>query len=184
MAGLIESYRKYDPATKSSLEVMLLYPGVKAILLHRVAHALYQAKVPFFPRAISELSRFLTGIDIHPGSRIGSNLIIDHGMGVVIGETAEIGDNCLIYHGVTLGGVDLNPVKRHPTLGNHVVVGAGAKILGNIKIGDYARIGANSVVIKEVPEHCTATGIPARIVNSKGVKPGDELKHDQIDEES
>ncbi len=184
MAGLIESYRKYDPATKSSLEVIFLYPGVKAILLHRVAHGLYRIGVPFFPRAISELSRFLTGIDIHPGARIGVNLIIDHGMGVVIGETAEIGDNCLIYHGVTLGGVDLNPVKRHPTLGNHVVVGAGAKILGNIRIGDFARIGANSVVIKDVPEHCTATGIPARIVNSKGVKPGDELKHDQIDEDS
>ena len=180
MAGLIESYRKYDPATKSSLEVVLLYPGVKAIALHRVSHFLYQLGIPFFPRAISEFSRFLTGIDIHPGARIGKNLIIDHGMGVVIGETAEIGDHCLIYHGVTLGGVDLNPVKRHPTLGNHVVVGAGAKILGNIAIGDHARIGANSVVIKAVPAHCTATGIPARIVNSRGVQPGDELKHDQI----
>ncbi|MBU6153204.1 MAG: serine O-acetyltransferase [Bdellovibrionales bacterium] len=183
MPGLIESYRKYDPATKSSLEVILLYPGVKAIFFHRLGHALYELGIPFFPRAISEFSRFLTGIDIHPGAKIGANLIIDHGMGVVIGETAEIGDHCLIYHGVTLGGVDLSPVKRHPTLGNHVVVGAGAKILGNIRIGHFARIGANSVVIKDVPEHCTATGIPAKIVNSKGVRPGDELKHDQIDEE-
>ena len=183
MPGLIESYRKYDPATKSSLEVVLLYPGVKAVVLHRLAHFLYSNRVPFLPRAISELSRFLTGIDIHPGAKIGKNLIIDHGMGVVIGETAEIGDDCLIYHGVTLGGVDLNPVKRHPTLGNNVVVGAGAKILGNIRIGNHARIGANSVVIKEVPDHCTATGIPARIVNSRGVLPGEELKHDQIENE-
>jgi serine O-acetyltransferase len=181
MPGLIRSYLKYDPATKSALEVLLLYPGIKAVLLHRVAHALYRCKIPFFPRAISELSRFLTGIDIHPGARIGKNLIIDHGMGVVIGETAEIGDECLIYHGVTLGGVDLNPVKRHPTLGNRVVVGAGAKILGNIRIGNHARVGANSVVIKDVPDHCTATGIPAKIVNSRGVIPGEELKHDQIE---
>jgi serine O-acetyltransferase len=181
MRELIRSYRKYDPATRSSLEILLLYPGVKAILFHRLAHFLHQAGVPFFPRAICELSRFLTGIEIHPGARIGRNLIIDHGMGVVIGETAEIGDDCLIYHGVTLGGVDLNPVKRHPTLGNHVVVGAGAKILGNIRIGNHARIGSNSVVIKEVPDHCTATGIPAKIVSSRGVEPGEELKHDQID---
>jgi serine O-acetyltransferase len=181
MWDLIRTYRKYDPATKSSLEVLFLYPGVKAIGLHRIAHSLYALKVPFFPRAISELSRFLTGIDIHPGARIGKNLIIDHGMGVVIGETAEIGDFCLIFHGVTLGGVDFSPVKRHPTLGNHVVVGAGAKILGNITIGDHARIGANSVGIKPVPPHTTATGIPARVVNSTGVLPGEELKHDQID---
>jgi serine O-acetyltransferase len=181
MWQLIETYRKYDPATKSSLEVLFLYPGVKAIVFHRVAHFLYQARVPFFPRAVSELSRFLTGIDIHPGAKIGRNLIIDHGMGVVIGETAEIGDFCLIFHGVTLGGVDFNPTKRHPTLGNHVVVGAGAKILGNITIGNHARIGANSVVIKSVPDHSTATGIPAKIVNAQGVKPGEELMHDQID---
>ncbi len=183
MGSLIDAYLKYDPATKSALEVVLLYPGIKAIFFHRISHFLYQKSVPFFPRAISELSRFLTGIDIHPGAKIGKNLIIDHGMGVVIGETAEIGDHCLIYHGVTLGGVDLNPVKRHPTLGNHVVVGAGAKILGNIRIGDRARIGANSVVIREVPDDCTATGIPAKIVNHHGVRPGDELKHDQIDGE-
>jgi serine O-acetyltransferase len=181
MLQLIRTYRKYDPATKSSLEVLFLYPGVKAIALHRLAHLLYRMGIPFFPRAVSEFSRFLTGIDIHPGAKIGKNLIIDHGMGVVIGETAEIGDCCLIFHGVTLGGVDFSPVKRHPTLGNHVVVGAGAKILGNIRVGDHARIGANSVVIKEVPAHTTATGIPAKIVNGKGVQPGDELKHDQID---
>jgi serine O-acetyltransferase len=129
MINLIRAYLKYDPATKSSLEVLFLYPGIKAVMLHRLAHNMYKAGVPFFPRAISEFSRFLTGIDIHPGAKIGKNLIIDHGMGVVIGETAVIGDDCLIYHGVTLGGVDLNPVKRHPTLMNGVVVGAGAKIL-------------------------------------------------------
>lgn len=181
MWEFIRAYKKYDPATKSHLEILFLYPGVKAIFFHRIAHALYLAGLPFFPRAIAEFSRFLTGIEIHPAAKIGKNLIIDHGMGVVIGETAEIGDHCLIYHGVTLGGVDLNPIKRHPTLGNHVVIGAGAKILGNIKIGDHSRVGANSVVIKEVAPHTTVTGIPAKVVNHTGVKPGDELKHDRIE---
>ena len=180
MIPLIRAYLKYDPATKSSLEVFFLYPGVKAVFHHRVAHFLLRLGIPFLPRAISEWNRFLTGIDIHPGARIGKNLIIDHGMGVVIGETAEIGDDCLIYHGVTLGGVDLNPVKRHPTLKNGVVVGAGAKILGNITIGEHSRVGANSVVIKDVPPHSTVTGIPAKLVAQKGVLPGEELKHDQI----
>jgi serine O-acetyltransferase len=180
MIKLVSAYLKYDPATKSALEVIFLYPGFKAVIHHRIAHALYKMKVPFFPRAISEWSRFITGIDIHPGATIGKNLIIDHGMGVVIGETAEIGDDCLIYHGVTLGGVDLNPVKRHPTLKNGVVVGAGAKILGNITIGECSRVGANSVVIKDVPSHSTVTGIPAKLVAQKGVLPGEELKHDQI----
>ncbi len=182
MIRSIQAYLKYDPATKSALEVLFLYPGFKAVMFHRLAHFLYQAKIPFFPRAVAEFSRFLTGIEIHPGAKIGKNLIIDHGMGVVIGETAEIGDDCLIYHGVTLGGVDLNPVKRHPTLQNGVVVGAGAKILGNIVIGEHSRVGANSVVIKSVPAHSTVTGIPAKIVNQKGVLPGEELKHDQISE--
>ena len=177
---MIRAYLKYDPATKSALEVLFLYPGVKAVIHHRIAHALYQCKIPFLPRAIAEFSRFLTGIEIHPGAKIGKNLIIDHGLGVVIGETAEIGDDCIIYHGVTLGGVDLNPVKRHPTLKNGVVVGAGAKILGNITVGECSRVGANSVVIRDVPPHCTVTGIPAVIRAQKGVEPGDELKHDQI----
>ena len=178
----IQAYRKYDPATKSSLEIVLLYPGFKALLIHRMSHFLYLNQVPFFPRAFCEFARWLTGVEIHPGAKIGKNLIIDHGMGVVIGETAEIGNNCLIYHGVTLGGVDLNPVKRHPTLGNNVVIGAGAKILGNIRIGDHSRVGANSVVIKDVPNHSTVIGIPARPVGSQqGVLPGDELKHDQIE---
>jgi serine O-acetyltransferase len=176
MFELIRTYRKYDPATQSSLEILFLYPGVKALALHRLAHALYRAGLPFLPRLISEVSRFLTGIDIHPGAKIGKNLIIDHGMGVVIGQTAEIGDHCLIYHGVTLGGVDLNPVKRHPTLGNHVVIGAGAKILGNITVGDHSRVGANSVVIKDVSAHTTVTGIPAKVAGNTGVKPGDEAR--------
>jgi serine O-acetyltransferase len=177
MFKFIQSYRKYDPATKSSLEVLFLYPGVKAVFFHRVAHLLHRMKIPFFPRAIAEFSRFITGIEIHPAAKIGKNLIIDHGMGVVIGETAEVGDDCLIYHGVTLGGVDLNPVKRHPTLKNGVVVGAGAKILGNIIIGECSRVGANSVVIKDVPAHSTVTGIPAKMISSTGVVPGEELKH-------
>jgi serine O-acetyltransferase len=181
MFELIDTYRKYDPATQSRLEILFLYPGLKAIFFHRVAHALYQAGVPFFPRLLAEISRFLTGIEIHPGAKIGKNLIIDHGMGVVIGQTAEIGDHCLIYHGVTLGGVDLNPVKRHPTLGNHVVIGAGAKVLGNIKIGDHSRVGANSVVIKDVPAHTTVAGIPAKVAVAAGVKPGEELQHDKIE---
>lgn len=181
MFKIIQAYRKYDPATKSCLEIFFLYPGIKAIFFHSVAHFLFRAGIPFLPRAIAEFSRFLTGIEIHPGAKIGKNLIIDHGMGVVIGETAEVGNDCLIYHGVTLGGVDLNPVKRHPTLGDHVVIGAGAKILGNIKIGSHSRVGANSVVIKDVPEHCTVLGIPAKVISQKGISPGDELKHDQIE---
>jgi serine O-acetyltransferase len=179
---LIQAYRKYDPATQSNLEILFLYPGVKAVISHKIAHRLRKWGVPFFPRALCEFTRFITGIEIHPGAVIGKNLIIDHGMGVVIGETAHIGNNCLIYHGVTLGGVDLNPVKRHPTLKDNVVIGAGAKILGNIEIGEYARVGANSVVIRSVPAHSTAIGIPARIMSTqKGVKPGEELAHDQIE---
>ena len=180
----VEAVMAGDPAARNVEEILLAYPGVEAIAVQRMAHELHLLGVPLFPRMMTEWAHSRTGIDIHPGAVIGPSFFIDHGTGVVIGETTEIGREVRIYHGVTLGGVDLNPVKRHPTLGDHVVVGAGAKILGNIRIGNYARIGANSVVIKEVPEHCTATGIPARIVNSTGVKPGDELKHDQIDEES
>jgi len=181
MWELIQSYRKYDPATKSSLEIFFLYPGIKATTLHSWAHRLYRWGIPFFPRMLTEFARFLTGIDIHPGAKIGKNLIIDHGMGVVIGQTAEIGDNCVIYQGVTLGGVDLNPIKRHPTLGNHVVIGAGAKVLGNITIGDHARVGANAVVIRDVAPGTTVTGIPAKMVSNRGAKPGEELKHNEIE---
>lgn len=151
-----------DPAARHWLEVLCCYPGLHALLCHRFAHWLHAHQIRFFPRFISHLARFLTGIEIHPGAQIGMGVFIDHGMGVVIGETAIVGDYCLIYQGVTLGGTGKEIGKRHPTLGQHVVVGAGAKILGNIHIGDYARIGAGSIVLRAVPSHCTAVGIPGR----------------------
>jgi serine O-acetyltransferase len=176
---LLKAYRKYDPASRSSLEVLFLYPGVKAIALHRLAHRFFTLKIPFFPRAISELSRLLTGIEIHPGARIGRCLVIDHGMGLVVGETAEIGNYVLLYQGVTLGGTTLSHAKRHPTVKDHVVIGAGAKILGAITIGEGSRVGANSVVVKDVPPNSTVVGIPGRIVQG-GVQQGEELSHDHI----
>lgn len=153
-----------DPAARNKLEVLLLYPCVHALIAYRIAHFFYKHKFFFVARLISQLSRFFTGIEIHPGAKIGKGLVIDHGMGVVIGETAEVGDNVLIYHGVTLGGTGKDKGKRHPTVGNNVVIGSGAKILGPIKIGDNAKIGANAVVLKEVPEGATAVGIPAKII--------------------
>jgi serine O-acetyltransferase len=157
-----------DPAAKSVLEIVLCYPGFHAILLHRLAHRLYRAGVPLLPRFLSQISRFLTGIEIHPGARIGRNFFIDHGTGVVIGETTEIGDNCLLYQGVTLGGTGKEKGKRHPTLGDRVVVGAGAKVLGNIRIGNNVRIGAGSVVIHSVPDDSTVVGVPGRVVRARG----------------
>lgn len=151
-----------DPAAHHWLEVVFCYPGFHALTLHRLAHWLYGRRVVLIPRFISHLTRFLTGIEIHPGAVIGKGVFIDHGMGVVIGETAIVGDYCLIYQGVTLGGTGKETGKRHPTLGQSVVVGAGAKILGNIQIGDYARIGAGSIVLRPVPAHCTAVGVPGR----------------------
>ena len=156
-----------DPAAKSVVEIFFCYPGFHAVLMHRLAHRLYQWHLPLVPRMISQLSRFLTGIEIHPGARIGRRFFIDHGMGVVIGETAEIGDDVLLYQGVTLGGTGNETGKRHPTLGNRVVVGTGAKILGNIKIGDHVRIGAGSVVVHPVPDHSTVVGIPGRVVRMR-----------------
>jgi len=156
-----------DPAAKSVVEIFFCYPGFHAVLMHRLAHRLYQWHLPLVPRMISQLSRFLTGIEIHPGARIGRRFFIDHGMGVVIGETAEIGDDVLLYQGVTLGGTGKETGKRHPTLGNRVVVGTGAKILGNIKIGDNVRIGAGSVVVHPVPDHSTVVGIPGRVVRMR-----------------
>jgi serine O-acetyltransferase len=153
-----------DPAAHSIVEVVLAYPGFHARQLHRLAHTLHNARVPLFPRFISNLNRFLTGIEIHPGARIGEGFFIDHGMGVVIGETAVIGDNCHLTQEVTLGGTSNRHEKRHPTLGNNVVVGAGAKILGNITIGDYARIGAGSVVVTNVPPYSTVVGVPGKVV--------------------
>jgi serine O-acetyltransferase len=156
-----------DPAAKNWPEVLLLYPGLHAILLHRVAHRLYCWGLPFLPRAISQLTRFFTGIEIHPGARIGRRLFIDHGSGVVIGETTEIGNDVLIYQGVTLGGTGKEKGKRHPTIGDAVVVGTGAKVLGNIAIGDHVKIGAGSVVIRPVPSHSTVVGIPGRVVKTR-----------------
>ncbi|TKS60179.1 MAG: serine O-acetyltransferase [Nitrospira sp.] len=157
-----------DPAATSTLEVIFTYAGFHALLAYRISHWLNTYGVPFFPRVISQLARWLTGIEIHPAAKIGTGFFIDHGMGVVIGETAEIGDYVTLFQGVTLGGTGKERGKRHPTLGNHVVVGAGAKILGGIKIGDNVKIGANSVVLKNVPANSTVIGVPARIIKSLG----------------
>lgn len=154
-----------DPASKNVIYVMLLYPGFHALVLYRIAHFFSNMKLKFIARLISQLARFLTGIEIHPGAKIGKRLFIDHGMGIVIGETTTIGDNCTIYHGVTLGGTGKDKYKRHPDLGNNVIVGCGAKVLGPIKIGDNAKIGANAVVLKEVPDNSTVVGIPGKVVN-------------------
>lgn len=164
----VQSVKEKDPAAKTTLEVLVNYSGLHAVLFHRAAHWFYQKKLFFIARVISQLSRFVTGIEIHPGAKIGKGLLIDHGSGVVIGETAEIGDNCLIYQGVTLGGTGKESGKRHPTLGNNVMVGAGARILGPFKVGDNAKIAANAVVLEEVPPNATAVGVPARIVRVKG----------------
>lgn len=153
-----------DPAARNAAEVWLAYPGFHARQHHRLAHTLFRWGVPLLPRMISHLSRFLTGIEIHPGARIGEGLFIDHGMGVVIGETSEIGDNVTIYQGVTLGGTSLQKIKRHPTIQNNVVIGVGAKIIGDITIGENSKIGAGSVVINSVPPHATVVGVPGRII--------------------
>lgn len=160
----IETVYAHDPAAVSTIEIVLAYPGFHARQFHRLAHTLYNWKVPVLPRLISHISRFLTGIEIHPGARIGEGFFIDHGMGVVIGETTEIGENCMLYQGVTLGGTSMHKTKRHPTLGNNVVVGTGAQIIGAITVGDNVRIGAGSVVVKPVPPNCTVVGVPGRIV--------------------
>jgi serine O-acetyltransferase len=164
----IETIFQRDPAARSTLEILVCYPGLHAILLHRVAHALYRWHVPFFPRVISAFSRFVTGIEIHPGAIIGRRFFIDHGMGVVIGETSEIGDDVLLYQNVTLGGTGREKGKRHPTLGNNVVVGAGAKVLGSITLGNYVKVGAGSVVVRSAPDNSTVVGVPGRIVTSRG----------------
>lgn len=168
-----------DPAARNWLEVLFCYPGLQALLFHRLAHWLYSLGVPFIPRLISHLARFLTGIEIHPGAVIGQGVFIDHGMGVVIGETAIVGDYALIYQGVTLGGTGKESGKRHPTLGANVVVGAGAKVLGNIQIGNNVRIGAGSVVLRDVPSDCTVVGVPGRIIYRSGVRV-DPLEHGSL----
>lgn len=155
MIEFIKAYKHYDPAAKSYLEIVLLYPGPRAIFIHRIAHFLYNIKFYFIARLLADISRTITGIEIHPGAKIGKRLVIDHGVGCVIGETAEIGDDCIIFHGVTLGGLKFDPVKRHPTVGNGVLIGTGAKVLGPIHVGDGAKIGANAVVVKDVPVGAT-----------------------------
>ena len=168
----IRVVKENDPAARSGFEVWLLYSGLHAVHAYRRAHWLYERKRYLFARMISQFSRFWTGIEIHPGAKIGKGLFIDHGSGVVIGETAEIGDNCVIYQCATLGGTGKDKGKRHPTLGNNVMVGAGAKVLGPITIGDNAKIAAGAVVLENIPSDCTAVGVPARVVRRNGVKLG------------
>ncbi|MCX7662081.1 MAG: serine O-acetyltransferase [Candidatus Omnitrophica bacterium] len=176
----IKTAQKKDPAAKSLLEIVLLYPGFHALVFHRVAHFLYNLRLFGFARLVSEISRFITGIEIHPGAKIGKRFFIDHGMGVVIGETTIIGNDVLLYQGVTLGGAGLEKGKRHPTIGNNVVIGAGAKVLGNITIGDNSYIGANAVVIKDVPPNSTVVGVPGRITKQDGKKIEISLDHIHI----
>lgn len=168
-----------DPAARNILEVLFCYPGLHALILHRIAHKLNYWKIPFIPRLISQISRFLTGIEIHPAASIGRRFFIDHGMGIVIGETAVIGNDVLMYQGVTLGGTGHDIGKRHPTIGNNVVIGAGAVILGNITVASNSRIGAGSVVVADVPEHSTVVGIPGRIVKQK-INVNGNLMHNRI----
>lgn len=180
----LRAYQARDPAARSRLEIFLLYQGVHAIIYHRIAHFFYRHNMKFLARVVSQWSRFWTGIEIHPGAKIGRRLVIDHGMGIVIGETAEIGDDCLLYHGVTLGGTGKDSGKRHPTLGNNVMVSTGAKVLGPFKVGDNSRIAANAVVLQEVPDNATAVGIPAQIVRVQGEKVKkyvDEVDHTSVE---
>ena len=180
LSETLGAYQARDPAARSKLEIFLLYPGVHALIFHRVSHWLYRHKLFFLARLNSQLARHLTGIEIHPGAKIGRRFVIDHGMGIVIGETTEIGDDCLIYHGVTLGGTGKDHGKRHPTLGNNVMVSAGAKVLGPFKVGDGARIAANAVVLTEIPPEATAVGVPARVVRIAGEKVDFASSVDQI----
>jgi len=176
----IKSAQKRDPAAKSFIEVILLYPGLHALIYYRIAHALYKMHLFFSARVLSQVARFFTGIEIHPGAKIGKRFFIDHGLGVVIGETAVVGDDVLLYQGTTLGGTGIVKGKRHPTVGNNVVIGAGAKVLGNISIGDNSYIGANAVVIKDVPANSTVVGVPGRITKQDGKKMDVSLDHVHI----
>ena len=175
----IDTIFREDPAAKSVIEIVLCYPGFHAILLHRFSHWLYVAGIPLIPRVISQNSRFFTGIEIHPGATIGRRFFIDHGMGVVIGETTEIGDDVLIYQNVTLGGTGKEKGKRHPTIGSNVVIGTGAKVLGGIVVGDNVKIGAGSVVVKPVPDNSTVVGIPGRVVRMRS-ESCDQLEHGKL----
>jgi serine O-acetyltransferase len=176
----VDSIMQRDPAAKSTLEVVLCYPGLHAILLHRIAHALNRNGLQLLARLISQFNRSLTGIEIHPGAKVGKRLFIDHGMGVVIGETTEIGDDVTMYQNVTLGGTSMEKKKRHPTIGSNVVIGAGAKILGNVSIGNGAKIGAGSLVIKDVPENMIVVGIPARETHPERPRALIDLEHGDL----
>lgn len=179
---LVEDFKiifERDPAARNWVEVLFCYPGLQALFFHRIAHALHRLGLPFIPRLISHIARFVTGIEIHPGATIGRGVFIDHGMGVVIGETAIVGDYALIYQGVTLGGTGKQSGKRHPTLGENVVVGTGAKVLGNIQIGNNVRIGAGSVVLRDVPSDCTVVGVPGRVVYRAGERV-EPLDHNRL----
>ncbi|MFH1222093.1 MAG: serine O-acetyltransferase [Candidatus Micrarchaeota archaeon] len=180
LRGDVKAIFENDPAAKNIIEVLTCYPGLHALVVHRISHKLHRAGVPFVPRLISQTMRFFTGVEIHPGATIGQKFVIDHGMGVVIGETTEIGDNVLMYQGATLGGTGKHKGKRHPTIGNYVVIGAGAKVLGPVHIGDYSRIGAGAVVVKDVPAHSTVVGIPGRVVRVKGEKLFKALEHGEM----
>ena len=177
-----KNIRDKDPAARNVAEVIILYPGFHVLVTHKIAHFLYRHKWFFCARLISQLARHLTGIEIHPGAKIGRKLFIDHGMGIVFGETTEIGDNCTIYHGVTLGGTGKDTGKRHPTLGNNVLIGAGAKVLGPVFIGDNVRVGAGSVVLNNLPANCTAVGVPAEVVPINNAKdcPAHELPQQDL----
>lgn len=178
--GDIRAAQKRDPAAKGFLEVLLLYQGLHALIYHRIAHFFYKSRLYLLARMLSQFARFVTGIEIHPGAVIGKRFFIDHGMGVVIGETAIIGDDVLLYQGVTLGGTGLQKGKRHPTIGNNVVIGGGAKVLGNITVGDNSYIGANAVVVKDVPPNSTVVGVPGRITKQDGKKIDFSLDHIHI----
>lgn len=176
----LDAYKARDPAARSRLEIFLLYSGVHAIIYHRIAHWFYRHNMKFIARFVSQWSRFWTGVEIHPAAKIGRRLVIDHGMGIVIGETTEIGDDCLLYQGVTLGGTGKDKGKRHPTLGNNIMVGSGAKVLGPFKVGDNCRIASNAVVLKEIPPDSTAVGVPARVVRVAGEKVNYTAEVDQV----
>ena len=176
----LRAYQARDPAARSRLEIFLLYPGVHAIIFHRVSHWLWKHNLRFLARLNSQIARHCTGVEIHPGATIGRRFVIDHGMGIVIGETAEIGDDVLLYHGVTLGGTGKDQGKRHPTIGNNVMISAGAKVLGPFRVGDNSRIASNAVVLTEVPDNATAVGIPARIVRIAGERTNFADRVDQI----
>lgn len=175
-----KNIRDKDPAARNVAEVIILYPGFHVLVTHKIAHFLYNHRCFFLARFVSQLARHLTGIEIHPGAKIGRKLFIDHGMGIVFGETTEIGDNCTIYHGVTLGGTGKDTGKRHPTLGDNVMVSSGAKVLGNINIGNNVKIGAGSVVIKDVPDNCTVVGVPGRVVRQDGKRVHTDAHHPDL----